>query len=475
MDSQKLFGTNGIRGIFGRDLSVDFLIDVAYSLGTFFTSGSIVIGYDGRASSLSIFNIVSSVLLSMGFDVYNVGLTPTPTLQYIVKNSKFSGGIMITASHNPPEYNGLKPISKSGVEISREDENTIEQIYYHKGFLTNEITNYGNIYDFKDALGLYIDKVLSMIDVDLVKKFKFKVVMDFGNGVQSLVVPLIAKRLSCEILSLNGNVDPNFSGRGSEPKMDNLNNLINMVKKTSSDFGVAYDGDGDRSIFCDETGCIRWGDKTASVLTYYLIKHKKIHTKVVCPINSSTVISKICNLLNVELLYTKVGSVEVTYEMIKTGSLIGFEENGGFFYGLLNQVRDGAFTTALILEMIAFYRDNSKNNVFDDEQFDSSSIVLSTIYSKFDNTFQYKSSIKLHDSSDVNFILDLCKRHGSVKRIEEIDGIKIWFDAESWIMFRPSGTEPLVRIYAESDDKTLLHSKINEYQNLIQKSLDNKR
>lgn len=458
--TQKLFGTNGIRGIFGEELSIDVLIDIAYSFGTFFKSGSIVIGYDGRSSSLPIFNVISSVLLSMGFDIYNVGLTPTPVLQYVVKNSKFSGGIMITASHNPPEYNGLKLVSKSGIEISREDENKIEQIYHQKKFLTNN--RYGNMYEFNHALEIYIDKVLSIIDVDLIKKFAFNIVMDFGNGVQSLVMPLIAKKLGCKIITLNGNIDPSFSGRGSEPRMDNLNSLINIVKKTSSDFGVAYDGDGDRSIFCDENGYIRWGDKTASILTYYLIKYKNMLTKVVCPINSSIIISKICNLFGVELVYTKVGSVEVTYEMMKSGSLIGFEENGGFFYGLLNQVRDGAFTTALILEMLAFYRNQSKN-----------SLMLSSIYSKFDNTFQYKSSLKLSNHDEIHFILDLCKSHGSVKQIEEIDGLKIWFDAESWIMFRPSGTEPLLRIYAESDDKALLDSKINEYRNLIQKSIDN--
>src|SRR6185437_329767 len=135
------------------------------------------------------------------------------------------------------------------------------------------------------------------------------------------------------------NIDESFSARGSEPKSDNLYNLTDLVKTTDADLGVAYDGDGDRSIFCDEQGVIHWGDKTGSLLAFYLIKIKKLQTSVVCPINSSTIISKICKDLDNNLIFTKVGSVEVTHSMKNTNSKIGFEENGGFFYGLLNYVR----------------------------------------------------------------------------------------------------------------------------------------
>lgn len=474
LSNKKLFGTNGIRGIFGNDLSIEFIIDISYSIGSFFNKGPIVIGYDGRSSSFAISKIVSSVLMSIGIDVYNMGLTPTPCLQFTVKNSKFAGGIMITASHNPPEYNGLKPVSSTGIELSREEELSIEDIYYQKKFIT--ITNliFGNLFILEDALEKYVDRVLSFVDIDAIKRYKFKIVMDFGNGVQSLVAPLIAKKLGCEILIINGNIDGNFSARGSEPKADNLNNLTELVKKTNADLGVAYDGDGDRSIFCDEQGVIHWGDKTGSVLAYYLIKNKKLETPVVCPVNSSIIISKICNNLDNKVIFTKVGSVEVTHSMKNTNSIIGFEENGGFFYGLLNYVRDGAITTALILEMLCYYKQNpSEINLLlstNDDNVSDSNVSLSRIFKIFNNTYQYKSSLKLSNNDDIPKVLDLCKNHGSVKKIENIDGIKIWFDDESWIMFRPSGTEPLLRIYAESDDKSLLDSKIREYDDLIKES-----
>jgi len=473
LSKKKLFGTNGIRGIFGSDLSIEFIIDVTYSIGSFFNKGPIVIGYDGRFSSFAISKIVGSILMSLGIDVYNMGLTPTPCLQFTVKNSKFAGGIMITASHNPHEYNGLKPISNTGIELSREEETTIEDIYYQRRFAKTKNTNFGNLYILHDALEKYIDKVLSFIDIESVKVNKFKIVMDFGNGVQSLVASSIAKKLGCEILTLNGNIDGNFSARGSEPKMDNLTNLTEMVKKTNADMGVAYDGDGDRSIFCDEQGIIHWGDKTGSILTYYLIKYKKLKTSVVCPINSSIIISNICNKLENELIFTKVGSVEVTHTMKNNNSIIGFEENGGFFYGLLNYVRDGAITTALILEMLSYFKQNPSelNRCINDcTNHDKTIVSLSRIFHLLPNTYQYKSSLKLLNIEDIPKVLNLCKNHGSIQKIENMDGIKIWFDDESWIMFRPSGTEPLLRIYAESDDKFLLDSKIREYVDLIKKS-----
>jgi phosphomannomutase/phosphoglucomutase len=484
MSEQRLFGTNGIRGIFGKDLSVDFIVDVSRAIGVFFDEGPIVLGYDGRSSSFIISKIVTSVMMSMGIDVYNMGLTPTPCLQFTVKDSKFKGGIMITASHNPPEYNGLKPISHTGIEISREDEKIIEDIYYKKRFERPNPANFGNSFTLDSALNEYVNRVLTLVDVDAIKDCKFKIVMDFGNGVQSLVAPIIAKKLGCEVLTVNGNMDSAFSARGSEPKMDNLGNLSYLVKETNADLGVAYDGDGDRSIFCDEKGVIHWGDKTGSVLAHHLIGNKSIKTAVVCPINSSLIISKICDIVNSKTIFTKVGSVEVSYGMKNNSSSIGFEENGGFFYAPLNIVRDGAITTALILDMLSYYKKNpgkinknmnkkDNNTTTADSNNDGanycSRISMSQIYSMFGNTYQIKSSLKLKNTSIIPKVLDVCRNHGSAKKIEDIDGIKIWFDNLSWIMFRPSGTEPLLRIYGESDDHLLLDSKVREYVNLITK------
>lgn len=468
---KRLFGTNGIRGIFGQDLSIEFIIDIAYSIGYYFEKGPIVVGSDGRSSSSSISKIVCAVLNSMGIDVYQMGLTPTPCLQFTVKNLKMSGGIMITASHNPKEYNGLKPVSHLGFELSRDEEIKIESIYHQRSFLNKKYTSIGNLYDL-NPFDQYIDKVLTFVDREIIEKSKIRIVMDCGNGVQSIIAPLIARKLGCEVLVMNGHIDPNFSARGSEPKMDNLFGLTKMVSDNGYDLGVAFDGDGDRSIFCDEKGAIHWGDKTGSLLAYHIIKNKKLDTEIVCPINSSLVISRVGDLLDKRVHFTKVGSIEVTYGMKNTNSLIGFEENGGFFYGPLNLVRDGAITTALMIEMLSYYQQGILTGQIDDVGLPVETQTLSGIYSILGKTFQYKSSINLSSKDDIQRVLETCSEHGSVYKVEKMDGVKIWFDYESWIMFRPSGTEPLIRIYSESNDESLMNSKVREYLNLIKRTLN---
>jgi phosphomannomutase / phosphoglucomutase len=468
---KRLFGTNGIRGVFGQDLSIEFLIDIAFSIGYYFEKGPIVLGSDGRSSSLSISKIVSAVLNTMGIDVYQMGLTPTPCLQFAVKNLKMSGGIMITASHNPKEYNGLKPVSHLGFELSRDEEIKIESIYHQRSFIDKKYKAIGNLFNL-NPFDQYINKVLTFVDREIIEKSKIRIVMDCGNGVQSVIAPLIAQKLGCEVLVINGNIDPNFSARGSEPKMDNLLSLTKMVSENGYDLGVAYDGDGDRSIFCDEKGAIHWGDKTGSLLAYHLIKNKKLDTEIVCPINSSLVISRVGDLLDKRVHFTKVGSIEVTYGMKNTNSLIGFEENGGFFYGPLNLVRDGAITTALIIEMLSYYKQGYLRDQVHDIDSGIKIQTLSDIYCILGETFQYKSSINLSSKDDIQRVLETCSEHGSVFKVEKVDGVKIWFDSESWIMFRPSGTEPLIRIYSESNDKSLMNSKVKEYLTLIKKLLN---
>ena len=450
-----LFGTNGIRGVFGKDLSLDFLVDITRSLAAYYKKGPILIGRDGRNSNNIMLNIVTAVLNSDGLDTVDAGILPTPCLQYATKKNQYEGGIMITASHNPPEYNGVKPIASDGVELPRQDETVVENIFANKRFITSEIL--GRTFKEEMVIDRYTDDVLSLVNVDKIKKRKFKVTMDLGNGVQALVAPLIAKKLGCEIVTVNGTVDGNFPGRGSEPTPSNLSLMSSVVTETKSDIGAAYDGDGDRSIFCDDKGIVHWGDKTGTLLAKYLITTKHPNAKIVCPINTTHILTKIAQENGSEIIHTKVGSVEVSREMVKQDAIIGMEENGGFMYGVLNQVRDGALTTALMLDLMA-----------------SEEKSLSEILSTLPKVYQYKSKFQCAEMGLIQNVIDSVKNHGSPMKIETLDGVKIWFDEESWLMLRPSGTEPLIRIYGESTDELLINSKVNEYTRLVKKSLDEK-
>jgi phosphomannomutase / phosphoglucomutase len=451
----KLFGTNGIRGIFGQDLDLEFIVKVSRSLASFFEKGSLLVGFDGRISSPVISKIVSAALNSSGKGTSIAGLMPTPCLQYATKHFGYSGGIMITASHNPPEYNGIKAIANDGVEISRDDESKIEF-----NFNSGEIPPVGKIgREIVDdrIIPSYVDSAIQVVKSEKIYSEGFKIVMDIGNGTQALVAPIIAQKLGCKVLTVNGNIDGNFPGRGSEPTLTNLNTLTSLVISTNADFGVAYDGDGDRSIFCDEHGQIIWGDRLGASLIAYLLENGYEGTDIVCPLNTTMMVSLVAQNGGSKVIHTKVGSVEVSREMIKRNAVLGLEENGGFMNARLNCVRDGALTTLLVLEMLSA---------------SSGKRQLSREIMKLPNIFQYKSRFQCESLELAERVIETCASHGSNLRVENLDGIKIWIDEETWVMIRASGTEPLIRMYAESTDKDLLASKVREYTNVIEGILD---
>jgi phosphomannomutase / phosphoglucomutase len=454
----RLFGTNGVRGIYGQELTNDLVIDFCYALGTYFGEGGkggkgpIIVGYDGRNSSPVLSRLVGSTLNSAGFVTANAGLVPTPCLQYASKRLGYSAGIMITASHNPPGYNGIKPIAPDGVEIPREDELKVEDIYYSKRFVKMDGTSRDFIDD--NTVSRYIEAVLALIDSNMIRQRKFTVVMDIGNGAQAVVAPLVARKLGCKVIIINGHVDGDFPARGPEPTLDNLEVLSETVRSAKADFGVAYDGDGDRSIFCDNSGTLYMGDKTGALLVKHLLSHKHKGSEVVCPINSSMILSIVAEQAGSKIIHTKVGSVEVSREMVKRRCLLGLEENGGFMYGPLNEVRDGAMATALVLEMLAESDRSFSKHITDLPQ-----------------TFQYKTKFVCPSRDMVDRVIKICIEHGSHKQVEKLDGAKIWIDDETWLMLRPSGTEPLIRMYAESTDKSLLDSKVDEYYRLVQSQI----
>jgi phosphomannomutase/phosphoglucomutase len=448
----RLFGTNGVRGVYSQELTHDLVIDLCYALGTYFDRGPIVVGYDGRKSHPVLSRLVRSTLNSAGLDTANAGLIPTPCLQYAAKRLGYNGGVMITASHNPPQYNGIKPTAADGVEIPREDELKVEDIYYSKRFI--RIDGTGREYIDYNIVNRYIEAVLAFIDVDRIRQRKFTVVMDTGNGAQAAVAPFIAKKLGCKVIVINGQIDGDFPGRGSEPTPDNLEVLSETVKSAKADFGVAYDGDGDRSIFCDNSGTIYMGDKTGALLVKYLLSQKHNGSEVVCPINTSMILSVVVEQTGSKIVYTKVGSVEVSREMVKRNCPLGLEENGGFMYGPLNEVRDGAMATALVLDMMA-----------------ASDKSFSQHIAQLPQTFQYKTKFTCPSREVVDRIIKTCIEHGSPRKVETLDGAKIWIDEETWLMLRPSGTEPLIRMYAESTDKSLLDSKVDEYRRYVQSKI----
>ncbi|HET6517635.1 MAG TPA: phosphoglucosamine mutase [Nitrosopumilaceae archaeon] len=437
----KLFGTNGIRGVFGDDLTLDFIHDITLSIATYFKEGPILVGYDGRDSSIIIAKTICAALNFSGLDSKNAGLVPTPCLEFATKNLGYKGGIMITASHNPPKYNGIKPVASDGVEISREDESVIEDIYFNKKW-QNNAQKYGSTDEEKRAIQVYFDGIKSHVDIESIISKKFKVVLDLGNGAQATTAPKFCKELGCEVITINENIDGMFPGRGSEPTPENLSELSKSVLQNNADLGVAFDGDGDRSLFCDNKGEILTGDKSALLLSRYLLEKNPNSTVVTC-MNSGSSIESLTRQTNSKVVRTKVGSVEVSRKMVPINALIGFEENGGFMFGKHNQVRDGVMTLALILDMLA-----------------SSDKTISEQIQTLPPSFTTKDKISCSNDETKKIIATLKEQYPNADTTE---GIKITIDEKNWVMIRPSGTEPIVRIYAEASSQKQLDKLMSEY------------
>jgi len=446
----KLFGTNGVRGVFSEDFTLEFVHDLVLAISTYFKEGTILVGYDGRHSSTVISKLVCSTLNFAGLDCHLAGLVPTPCLEFATKTLGYNGGIMITASHNPPEYNGIKPIASDGVEISREDENVIEEIFFKKNWKQKSST-FGSTKNDDRAIETYLDGIKSQVDVSKIKSKNLKVVLDLGNGAQAVTAIKLCEQLRCEVITINQQIDGSFPGRGSEPTPNNLQELSSTVVKNNADLGIAFDGDGDRSIFCDGKGMLLSGDKSALLLSNYLLK-KNPNSKVVTCVNSGNSIDEIVTQTNSTVIRTKVGSIEVSRKMITENALLGFEENGGFMFGKHNYVRDGGMTLALLLELLA---SSSK----------SMSEELATLPPSF--TTKDKISCKKEDMNRI-----ISKLLDEFPNADTTDGIKIVFDKKNWVMMRPSGTEPIIRIYVESDSEKNLEILMKKYIQKINSFLD---
>ena len=437
---KKLFGTNGVRGVFSEDFTLEFVNDLVMSLAAYFKQGKILVGYDGRHSSPIVAKVVSSALNYSGLDCYMAGLVPTPCLEYATKKLGYDGGLMITASHNPPQYNGIKPVASDGVEISREDERKIEQIFAEKNWI--KASTFGKSFEETNVISTYIDGIISLIDIDSIKAKKFKVCLDLGNGAQAVTAKKLCENLDCDVHTINEEINGDFPGRGSEPTPQNLDELSKLVVDTNSNFGIAFDGDGDRSIFCDETGKILTGDSSALLLCDYLLQQHP-NSQVVTCLNSGNIIENIVEKTNSHVVRTKVGSVEVSRRMVNDDALVGYEENGGFMFGNHNHVRDGAMTLALMLDLLSKSQSHLSQNI-----------------KNLPPSFTTKTKIECSLEKSKIVISELLKEFPDSNTS---DGIKIQVDKDNWVMIRPSGTEPIIRIYGESNSQQNLDSLISNF------------
>lgn len=428
---QRLFGTNGVRGVVNEFMDPQLALDVGRAIGTFM-KGKVALATDCRTSADMIRSAVAAGLTSVGCDVLDLGALPTPTLQYFVKTSQISGGVMVTASHNPPEFNGIKAVDADGTEMHRSREEEIERIYFSRAFEQKDWRGIGAVMPTSGALDDYQRAVLSLVDLDVIRKAKLRVVLDCANGAGSLCSPTLLQRLGASATTLNCNPEGTFPGHPSEPVEENLGDLISLVKESGADVGIAQDGDADRVIFIDDEGRYVYGDRSLAVVAAAMVAENDEGT-VVTPVSTSQCVEDAVKAAGGEVIYTRVGAPIVARKMMEVGAVFGGEENGGLIFPRHQYCRDAAMSMAKMLEIISI------------------EAPLSSLLKKVPSYHLDKRKLHCPDQRKEQVLREVCVTFSSNK-VDTTDGVKVFFDG-GWSLIRPSGTEPIFRVYSEGKDK----------------------
>jgi len=430
---KRLFGTNGVRGIAGRDMTPSLVLSIGMALGSM-RKGTVAVGRDTRTSGPALISAVKAGLMAAGCDVVDCGILPTPALQYIIRQ-RFDAGAMITASHNPPEYNGVKIIEPDGTEMGDEETIVLEDRIFSKKFDLAGWAEVGRESNGANLADGYLKSVVDSFPHNIGKGMT--VVVDPGCGAAVSTTPEILTRMGCRVFTLNAQADGTFPGRMPEPSVEGLSSLAEMVKSTGAAFGVAHDGDADRSVFIDDQGRYVEENCVLGLIADYVCGKQK--GAVVTPVSSSRLVEVIAERNGCNVVYTPVGSIYVARTMIGlsqngTPVALGGEGNGGIIYPNHQYCRDGGMTAAVMVSLLV-----------------EKTRPLSGLIDALPEFHLVKDKIRITDSLD---IISRLKKAYSSESLDMTDGIRI-NRKESWALVRPSGTEPLVRVMVESEDKNV--------------------
>ena len=451
MSQHALFGTNGIRGIVNHDMTAEFAAKVGAAIGTYFGKSNILIGYDVRTSNILLSRAIAAGAMACGCSIHDIGLSPTPTIQFAVKRFGLDGAIIVTASHNPPEYNGIKVVASDGVEIDRGQEKEIESVFFGEKFSRVPWGEIGLFEPFVGAIETYKEAVKSHIDVDAIKERSFNVVVDPANSVGALVTPDLLRELGCKVTTINANLDGHFPGRTPEPRPDTLMQLSKAVRAFGTELGVAHDGDADRCIFADEKGEVVLGDETGAIIIDWVLE-KHPNAVVVTPVSSSKVVEDIVKRHGCRLVWTVVGSTTVSRRMLQEDSIISMEDNGGVFYAPHQAVRDGAMSVALMLNILAERRK-----------------PLSQLVNELPKYIIIKERIEVPNEKKRDILRAVLEDTKDLDRTT-LDGVKVTFRDAS-VLIRPSGTEAIFRVNVEAENDARARELADWGTKLIRKNL----
>lgn len=412
----------------------------------------IVIGRDARISGEMIQNLVQYTLIGLGIDVVNIGLSTTPTVEVAVPMEKADGGIILTASHNPKEWNALKLLNNKGEFVSDQDGKAILKIAQENDFSFATVDHLGKLTHDDQYIDLHIEKVLALplVTPEAIQKKKFRVVVDAVNSTGGIAVPRLLERLGVEVVKLYCEPNGHFP-HNPEPLKEHLGDICKRVVEEKADFGIVVDPDVDRLAFITDKGEMFGEEYTLVACADYVLGKAK--GNVVSNLSSSRALRDIAQKHGVSYSAAAVGEVNVVTEMKRVEAIIGGEGNGGIIYPELHYGRDALVGVALFLSLLA-ERGGS----------------VQQLRESYPAYFMSKNKIQLTEQINPDQILKAMEQKYAHEQTTTIDGLKIDF-SDSWVHLRKSNTEPIIRIYTEAKSQkeadALAHRFIEEMQALI--------
>lgn len=444
-----LFGTSGVRGVVGEDITPERMVQLGKAWGTTLPEQSTVcIACDSRVSRDLLKTSLAAGVLSTGVHVTDIGMLPTPCLAYATKELKCAAGAMVTASHNPPQFNGVKLWNPSTIGYSKSQEKAIETIYDNKTFRTVSWDRIGQvtITDIKDAYYTAVLKTLS-VDTDLT------VVVDPGHGAASGIASALFQKMGVTVLPLHDTPDGTFPSRPSEPRADTLVKTVEYLKDNNADLAVCFDGDADRVVFCDNKGFLGYNEMIAFMS--HIVAEKALSKTVATTVETGRLLDHAVALVGGSVIRGKVGDVHVAHLVDNHKCCIGVEQVGVYILPEIGMHPDSLYAALFLLNTIetpAQIRDFIKS--LPAMHFVKEGVVCPN--------HKKEAVMKRVESKIVSLEPD---------SVNTLDGLRLEF-SDSWLLIRPSGTEPLIRVFCESESMSRMKTFLKRGKAVVENALE---
>jgi phosphoglucosamine mutase len=440
----KLFGTSGVRGVVGKEITPDFLERIGKAIATYLGESSVGLAYDTRPSKDHIRGILIDSLTENGCNAVDLGILTTPGLAYLTRDLGLDTGIMITASHNPPEYNGIKLFDKTGMGYSPEAGKSIEKLFENP---STENKRKGKVEEV-NGIPIYVEGLLQCMKATQ----KYKIVTDCSCGSASIIAPSALRQLGHEVFEVNCSPDITKCNRDLETKPDSLGEAIQKLKDKKADIVACFDGDADRIIFADEQGFIGYDEAIAFISKLKLTESS--NKEVVTTVETGNMLDEVVRGFNGKVIRTRVGDTPVAYETKRRNACLGVEQVGVYIHPEFGFFPSAIYTLAYLVSRVS-HVSQIREEIAKLPKYYSGKIRIDCPNSKKANTMKK---------------IKMCLGELNCDCMNDLDGFRLEYP-DSWVLVRPSGTEPIIRVSGESKDHKKLQLLLEKTRKLVEECL----